>query len=605
MTQKTIDSVTLEVIKNALTSVADELALIIMRTAYSNIVRDAFDFSTSVCDHEGKVVAQSLTNPNHLGAFPDAMGALIDKYHSNTKEGDLFLFNEPYGAGGVHLPDFYIVKPVFVNSQLEGYVVTLAHQCDVGGIAPGGMAVYATEIFQEGLRLPILKLYEEGQANTAIFDIIEQNVRLPRWVLGDIGSQIAACSKAERTMRELIEKYGADEFRRYTNALHDYAEKVIRAEISEIPDGTYHYHDFIDGLGENPEPICLKTTLMIEGGHISIDWEGTSPQVKAAINGPMPATRSASYTAVRLAISAPIPNCEGFMRAITVTAPEGSIVNPREPAACGARGILMFRMVDTLLGAFAQALPLKIPAATEGGSHNPHIAGRHRDNQPFHISGGLLGSWGGSYRRDGLDGVSNYAANLGNTPIELLEANEPVEITHYALVQNSGGPGRSRGGLALMRGYRLLADEAVLIIRTDRRQHRPYGLSEGLAGTPSWNIINRANDQLLLPQCPMESTPMMHNDEFLHVHAGGGGFGNPLERNVDNVLEDVRDEYFTVAYAKDVYGVVIHEDALDLDATKDLRDQLQANPRDDSSYLQHFYATIALPMPELGEDNVP
>jgi N-methylhydantoinase B len=156
-----------------------------------------------------------------------------------------------------------------------------------------------------------------------------------------------------------------------------------------------------------------------------------------------------------------------------------------------------------------------------------------------------------------------------------------------------------------MRGYRLLADEAVLIIRTDRRKHRPYGLSEGLAGTPSWNIINRANDQLLLPQCPMESTPMVRNDEFLHVHAGGGGFGNPLERNVDNVLEDVRDEYFTVAYAKDVYGVVIDEDALDLDATKDLREQLQASPRDDSSYLQHFYDTIALPMPELGEGNVP
>ena len=605
MTQQTIDSVTLEVIKNALTSVADELALIIMRTAFSNIVRDAFDFSTSVCDHEGKVVAQSLTNPNHLGAFPDAMGALIDKYHSNTKEGDVFLFNEPYGAGGVHLPDFYVVKPVFVNGQLEGYVVTLAHQCDVGGIAPGGMAVYATDIFQEGLRLPILKLYEGGRPNTAIFDIIEQNVRLPSWVLGDIGSQIAACSKAEQTMSELIGRYGADEFRRYTNALHDYAEKVMRAEISEMPDGTYHYHDFIDGLGENPEPICLKTTLMIEGGHISIDWEGTSPQVKAAINGPMPATRSASYTAVRLAVSAPIPNCEGFMRAITVTAPEGSIVNPREPAACGARGILMFRMVDTLLGAFAQALPLKIPAATEGGSHNPHIAGRHQDNQPFHISGGLLGSWGGSYRRDGLDGVSNYAANLGNAPIELLEANEPVEITQYALVQNSGGPGRSRGGLALMRGYRLLADEAVLIIRTDRRKHRPYGLSEGLAGTPSWNILNRPNDQLLLPQCPMESTPMVRNDEFLHVHAGGGGFGNPLERNVDSVLEDVRDEYFTVAYAKDVYGVVIDDDALDLGATKDLRNQLLSSPRDDSSYLQHFYDTIALPMPELDEGNAP
>ena len=603
MIQKTIDPVTLEVIKNALTSIADELALIIMRTAYSNIVRDAFDFSTSVCDHEGKIVAQSLTNPNHLGAFPDAMRALIDKYRSNIEEGDVFLFNEPYGAGGVHLPDFYVVKPVFVSGQLEAYVITLAHQCDVGGIAPGGMAVYATEIFQEGLRLPILKLYEGGRPNSAIFEIIEQNVRLPRWVLGDIGSQIAACNKAEHGMCELIEKYGAGEFRRYTKALHDYAEKLMRAEILEMPDGTYYYQDCIDGLGENPEPIYLKTTLIISDGHISIDWKGTSPQVKAAINGPMPATRSASYTAVRLAVSGAIPNCEGFMRAITVTAPEGSIVNPREPAACGARGILMFRMVDTLLGAFAQVLPMQIPAATEGGSHNPHIAGRHNNNEPFHISGGLLGSWGGSYHRDGLDGVSNYAANLGNAPIELLEANEPVEITKYSLVQNSGGPGRSRGGLALMRGYRLLADEAVLIIRTDRRTHRPYGLSEGLEGTPSWNIINRTDDQLLLPQCPMESTPMMRDDEFLHVHAGGGGFGDPLERNINSVVEDVRDEYFTAGYAKDVYGVVINEGILDLDATKTLRDQLKVAPRNDEAYLQHFYNTISIPMPDIDDGN--
>ncbi len=603
MTDKPIDPVTLEVIKNALTSVADELALIIMRTAYSNIVRDAFDFSTSVCDHQGKVIAQSLTNPNHLGAFPDAMGALVDKYGANTEEGDVFLFNEPYGAGGVHLPDFYVVKPVFVNGQVEAYVITLAHQCDVGGIAPGGMAVYATEIFQEGLRLPILKLYEAGEPNQAIFDIIEQNVRLPHWVLGDIGSQIAACSKAEQTMCHLIQRYGATQFRHYTSALHDYAEKLMRAEISEMPDGTYRYQDFVDGLGENPEPICLNASLTIKGDHISIDWSGTSPQVKAAINGPMPATRSASYTAVRLAISAPIPNCEGFMRAISVTAPKGSIVNPHEPAACGARGILMFRMVDTLLGAFAQALPLKIPAATEGGSHNPHIAGRDRNNKAFHISGGLLGSWGGSHDRDGLDGVSNYAANLGNAPIELLEANEPVEITHYALVQNSGGPGRSRGGLALTRGYRLLADEAVLIIRTDRRTHRPYGLSEGFAGTPSWNMINRPNDRLLLPQCPMESTPLERGDEFLHVHAGGGGFGNPLERHVNSVLEDVRDEYFTVSYARDVYGVVIDQDAVDLEATIALRNQLRAKPRNDRSYLEHFYNTIDLPMPPLDDDS--
>jgi N-methylhydantoinase B len=593
-----IDPITLEVIKNALTSVADELALIIMRTAYSNIVRDAFDFSTSVCDHEGKIVAQSLTNPNHLGAFPDAMTALMEQCESELEDGDVFIFNEPYGAGGVHLPDFYIIKPVFLDARLEAFVVTLAHQCDVGGIAPGGMAVYATEIFQEGLRLPILKLYEAGKPNNAIFRIIEQNVRLPRWVLGDIGSQLAACGKAEVAMRGLIARYGAGTFRRYTHALHDYAERLIRAEIAAMPDGTYRYQDWIDGLGADPTPLHLNAALTISGDGISIDWSGTSTQVKAAINAPMPATRSASYTAVRLAISAPIPNCEGFMRAIAVSAPEGSIVNPTEPAACGARGILMFRMVDALLGAFAQALPERIPAANEGGSHNPHIAGRHKNNEAFHVSGGLLGSWGGSHHRDGLDAVSNYAANLGNAPVELLEANEPIEITCYALVQNSGGPGRSRGGLALMRGYRLLADEAVLIIRTDRRTHRPYGLSGGQPGTPSWNIINPGATQQLLPVCPMRSTPMVRNDEFLHVHAGGGGFGDPLERDVSKVLEDVLDELYTVEYAADVYGVVIEGETVDLDATRERRLDLRRRDVGDESYLSHFYRTIGVPAPD-------
>ena len=329
------------------------------------------------------------------------------------------------------------------------------------------------------------------------------------------------------------------------------------------------------------------------GDEIFIDWDGTSDQVDAAFNGPMPTTKAMAYLAVRCAITAPIPNCEGYMRAIKVNSPLGSIVNPIEPAACGARGIICFRMFDTLLGAFAQILP-DIPAANEGGSSAPHIAGRHQDNKPFLISGGLMGCWGGSRKRDGYEGVTNPAANLGNTPIELLESQQPVEITRYSFVQNSGGPGRSRGGNALMRGYRLLADKAVLIMRSDRRKVLPYGLEGGLPGTPSWNIINSGSEKILLPVCPMERIPMNRDDEFVHIQAGGGGYGNPLDRDPKKVLHDALNELITLEYAFDVYGVVIRDWAVDQKATEIRRAELGKGGETQNEYLTHFYRTIGI-----------
>jgi len=592
-----IDPITLEVIQNALSSIADELALVIMRAAYSNIVRDSMDYSTAVCDRDGRTIAQGLTTPVHLGSFPDAMRNLVERFGHDMVPGDVFIFNDPYGSGGMHLPDFYIVKPVFIDGVREGFVATLAHQQDVGGIAPGGMAVYATEIFQEGFRIPTMKLFEAGKPVDAIFKLIERNTRSPVNVMGDIRSQIAACNTGERGFAALVERYGAAEFRRYVDELHDYAERLIRAEIRALPDGTWHFEDFVDGLGERPEPIRFKVALTIAGDSISVDWTGTSAQVKAAINGPMPTTRAMSYLAVRCAIGATIPNCEGYMRAISVTAPKGSIVNPHDNAACGARGIICFRMFDALMGAFAQVVPERIPAANEGGSHNPHIAGRDRNHKPFMVSGGLMGSWGGSATQDGQEGISNPAANLGNTPIELLESRHPVEITCYAFVENSGGPGKMRGGAALMRGYRLLADEAVLVMRSDRRKHRPYGLSGGEAGTPSWNVINSSTgQQQLLPTCPMSAVPMVRDDIFMHIHAGAGGYGDPLERDPNKVREDFINELITSDYACDVYGVIFAGNTVDRPATEIQRVKMRVTPSS-LSYLDHFYASVGLPKP--------
>ncbi len=589
-----IDPITLEVIKNALGTTADEMALVVMRTAYSKILRDSMDYSTAVCDREGRSIAQGLTNPIHLGSFPDAMRRVVAEHAATMRPGDVFIFNDPYGSGGMHLPDVFVIKPVFVDGEVEGYAATLGHQCDIGGIAPGSMAVFATEIYQEGLRIPLLKLYDEGRPNQTLFDIIEKNVRVPIEVFGDLRAQLAACESGERALKELVKRYGAPEFRRYVEELHDYAERLMRREIEALPDGIYEFEDWIDGLGTAPQPIRFKVTITIAGDGIAVDWTGTSEQVKGAINQPIPTTKSMTYLGIRCAVRAPIPNCDGYMRAVKVTAPLGSILNPTEPAACAARGITAYRMLDTMFGALAGVIPDNVPACGEGGPSAIQFGGWH-EGKPFVAGAGLLGSWGGRRHRDGLEGISNPGANLSNQPIEVFETGLPLEITRYGYVENSGGPGRSRGGYALIRECRVLSDEAVVTMRTDRRTILPYGLEGGQPGTPSYNFINQgAADQTILPVCPMEPAVLKQGDTFCHIAPGGGGFGDPLERDPELVHASIYNEMITPEYAFDVYGVVVRNGHVDMAATEKRRAELKAAPQGRSAYLRHFHDSIGV-----------
>lgn len=590
---RNIDPITMEVIKNALSSIADEMALVIMRTAYSSIVRDSMDYSTGMCDADGRVVAHGLTCPLHLGSFPDAMQQMIGEYSGNMRPGDMFVFNDPYGGGGMHIPDVYIVKPIFLDGELEGYAATLVHQTDLGGLAPGSNAVHATEIYQEGLRIPIVKLFEEGRLNQTIDKVIAKNTRFPDKVRGDMRAQIAACLSAEKAYLQLLEKYGRSTLRSYTNEMHDYAEQLMRTEIEGIPDGVYTYRDYIDGLGDPPEAIVFDLEVTVKGGEIVVDWTGTSPQVKGAINCPVPFTKSAAYLAVKCLAEQEIPNFEGFTRPIQVIAPLGSIVNPRLPGACNARAIVGFRMLDALFGAFAQAVPARVPAAGEGGVSFPAIGGYH-DDLPFVCTETLAGAWGAMPDRDGVHGIPNPGGNMTNQPVEMIEALYPVEIERYALVDNSGGPGRFRGAPAFVRQYRLLGEEAVLTMRSDRRRHLPYGLAGGYPGTPSWNIINPGAEQRVLPAMPMEAIRLAKGDVFCHISAGGGGHGSPLDREPERVLEDVLEERLSTEYARRVYGVVIDPAGMvvDPDATDQLRHEMSARavtrPQPDPEYLRLF-----------------
>lgn len=547
----------LEVLKSALETIADELAIIVMRTSCSSIVRDAIDYSTALCDAAGHTLAQGATTPLHLGSFHEAMRNLVATQDGRIAPGDIFVFNDPYLAAGQHLPDIYVVRPIFVAGRLEGWATTVAHQNDIGGIVPGSNSIGSTEIFQEGLRLPLLKLVDAGRENGAIWDILAANVRVPDKVIGDVKAQVAACLVGEREFAKLFARWEPERFRAACAEIHDYAERLTRAEIADIPDGTYRFENHIDGLGEAAQPIPFRVALTVRGDEAVVDWTGTSPEVRAGINAPLPFTLAASYAAIRSVLSPDIPNAQGFTRPIRVVAPPGTIVNPRPPAACGARGITGFRMMDCLMGALAQALPDRVPADGSGGSTLPTIGGRH-DGKPFIFVETIMGAWGGSPSQDGQDGVAHLGANQSNVPVETIEAEYPLRVERYGFVPDSGGAGRHRGGLAIERTFRLLADEATLTVRSDKRRFPPYGLAGGRPGSGSLSVVNPGTArERVLPVLVTEPVALERGDVFRHVLAAGGGWGDPRDRDPERVLEDLRLGRVTLEGARRDYGVAI------------------------------------------------
>jgi N-methylhydantoinase B len=564
-----IDPIRLEVLRNAFDTIADEMALILMRTAHSPIVRDSMDYSTALCDAKGRTLAQGVTTPMHLGSFYDAMDFLIERYKANVFPGDIFIGNDPYAAAGQHLPDIYIVQPIFLREKIVGWATTLAHHADVGGIVPGSNALSAIEIYQEGLRLPFVKLVDKGKHNDILWDVIGLNVRVPDEVQGDLRAQMSACIAAERGLLELIERYGVDEVERYAEELHDYAERLTRAEIGDIPDGVYEFTDNIDGLGENPTPVIFKAKVTIAGDTVAVDWTGTSKQVPGGINTPIPFTKACVYTALRSVMRSDIPNCQGFTRAITVTAPKGTVVNSVHPAPTGARGISGYRMIDCLFGALAQAVPDRVMADGSGGSTLPSFGG-YVNGKAFVFAETFMGTWGATLDHDGQEGVPHMGANQSNVPIEMIEANYPLRIRRYGLIPDTGGAGKFRGGNSLIRDYEFLADEGVFSLRTDKKAFPPHGLAGGEEGAAPVNQLITPDGVRELPVLVTEPITLHRGDIFHHITPSGGGYGPAFERDPELVLADVLDERLSIERARNAYGVVITGDppAVDVEATR-------------------------------------
>jgi N-methylhydantoinase B len=567
------DPITFAVIKNAMDAIVDEVAYTVIRTARSEIVKDVMDYSAAICDAKGEMVAQAKTIAQHLGAIPEAMAAVKARWGHDLAPGDAVVMNDPY-SGGMHLPDIFMFYPVFDAGELLAWTVVICHHTDMGGRVPGSNAADSTEIYQEGLRIPPLKLYRAGVMDDTLSAMIALNVRVPEIVLGDLRAQYAACQVGARELGALVRRYGADGMRGHLAGLLDYAERMARAEIATWPIGTYRFTDHIDSDGLSDAPVPLSVAITVVGdGTLRVDWAGSSPQVRAAINSTLSFTKSNSFLSVRCALRGDIPNNAGVFRCIEVTAPEGSVLNPISPAPVAARALTGYRVMDTMFGALAQIVPDIIPAAGEGGNTVVCLGGRHPDNRPFIIVDMISGCWGGRPDQDGIEAITNPSQNLSNTPVEVLERQHPVRIEEYALVPDSGGPGRFRGGMGLARSYRLLAEDAVLQLRADRLRFAPYGLEGGQPGGAAGNWLGEGNAREAIPG---KVTMRMQRGQLLtHHQAGGGGHGAPLARDPEAVALDVWNGKVSVEAARRCYGVVIEGGALNRIETARLRGQQQ------------------------------
>ncbi|HEX3860545.1 MAG TPA: hydantoinase B/oxoprolinase family protein [Stellaceae bacterium] len=577
------DPIEFELFKNALFGIADEMALTVFRTTYSGVLKDNMDYSTALFDGAGVLVAQGLTLPGHLGSMPTAIAAVQAAFAGGIFEDDVFILNDPF-RGGMHLPDVFVFKPVFRDGTLIAWAGTVCHHTDVGGRVPGSNASDSTEIYQEGLRIPPLKLYERGLRNETMFALIETNVRVPVKVFGDLRAQLAACHIAEQALVDLAGRYGNERLQDYMTELVDYAERMTRAAIRELPDGIYDFLDYIDDDGIDVGcPIPLKVTITKSDDAITVDWTGTAPQVKGAINNTLSYTKSASYCGIRSILPQNIPTNEGVFRAISVTAPPGTVAHGVLPAACAARGLTGFRMVDCMFGALARMLPDQVFAASDGGNTGVSIGGYHADRTPFIYVDFTCCAWGARPYADGLDGNSHIYANMASQPIEVTETEQPLQITAYEFIQDAMGPGKFRGGAPFRREYKLLADEAVLQVRSDRHDFRPFGLYGGGAGRPSMNYLNPDRNPRPLPS--KLTMAMKKGDLFRHEVAGAGGWGDPLERDPAFVLRDVRNGFVSRESARDDYGVIITgtPDTVDTAATEPLRRAMRAARQQDTA----------------------
>jgi N-methylhydantoinase B len=485
---KGVDPTRLEIFKNVFHSVAEEMGAALRRSAFSPNIKERRDYSCAVYDADGQVLAMGDHMPVHLGSMPASVVAA--RAACELEAGDIALLNDPF-AGGTHLPDITMVAPIFLRGHHKAsfYVANRAHHADVGGALAGSMGP-AREIFQEGLRIPPVKLFRRGRLDRDLMAMLLANVRTPAEREGDLSAQIAACRTGERRLTEIVAKYGDEEVGKYAGHLLAYSEKIMRAALREIKSGTYVAEDFMDDDGVSDKPLRVRVKIRIAGDRAEVDYAGSSAQCAGNVNAVEAIAISAVYYVFRCLLSEEVPATSGLLAPIRVSAPSGTIVNALPPAAVAGGNVEMSqRMVDTLLRAMAKAAPDRIPAASQGTMNNLTLGGidrRHRPALPFAYYETSAGGMGARPGLDGASAIHTHMTNSWNTPIEVFEQVYPVRMRRYAVRRGSGGSGRNRGGDGIIREVELLEPMEVGFLG-DRRKRGPYGLFGGKPGQPGRN----------------------------------------------------------------------------------------------------------------------
>ena len=576
-----IDPITLEVITEGLISVVREMRATVFRTARSVAIYEAKDFSCGLFDHATRVIAQSEDIGAHVVPLPWSVKFSLEDFGDDLAPGDVILMNDPY-RGGTHLNDVTLIYPVFDGDRLIFFPAVREHWADVGGMVPGSMSGIAVDIYQEGIRIPPIKIVEQGRINDAAMELLMSNMRVRDERLGDFHSGLAACRTAERRVHELVDRYGLEVLLAVVQQNIERSEARMRAQIARLPDGEVYYEDYLETFGDQGlEPLLLPLKLNIEGDSLTADYTGAAPQVPVPVNSTLAVTAASVFITLKSVLDPRAPLNHGSFLPVEVVAPEATIVNVTHPAPAGSHGEIRKRVIATMLGALSQLVPDMVSGDIHRTSFHNLIGGidpkTGREYVHYEWSCGGNGGFAES------DGASAMAAidwgDLSTAqPSEVLESSYPLRIEWSRLGVNSGGDGMHRGGLGMRRAIRLLDERASYSLLSDGAVVPPFGIVGGYAAAPVDSFVIRDGEEMPFATPGKVGGFQLQRDDVLILQsAGGGGYGDPLERPVEAVLEDLREGYITRQRARDRYGVIVDSGlAIDAAATEARRRELAA-----------------------------
>ena len=556
MTDTKLDPIGLEIIFNGLRSVTDETYVALMKSAYSTNIKERHDHSTAIMDPRGRLVVQAVESlPIHIASMSGLMECLLVKFGHNIREGDIFVANDPHVAGGTHLPDVNMAMPVFIGGELTAFMCNIAHHADIGGMSPGSMAAGMSEIYQEGLRIPVIKLFREGELQQDILDLLLLNVRVPLERRGDYFAQIAACRLGRRRLAEVVATHSLPVVRTAFDEIIQRTEERLRNAINEIPDGVYEFEDVMDGDGLATFDIPIRVRITVEGKRIQFDFAGTSKQVPGNINVTMNATQASVCYSLKALLDPELPSNQGVLDAAEILAEKGTMLNGAFPAPVAARAHTCQRIVDVVFGALAQALPDRVVAAANGANTTAVFAGIDpRSGHGYVYLETLGGGMGARSMKDGKDGVQVHITNTSNLPVEAIETEYPLLVEEYSLVPDSGGAGRYRGGAGLRRVVRPVDHDCSFNGVGERFRHQPWGLFGGSAGASGRFFLRQATGETRRLDDKPSDIVVTPKDAVIVETPGAGGYGVPHERDPEQLADDVRSEKFSADYMNTNYN---------------------------------------------------